>query len=140
MQMATRDAPLRNVFKYNTDDSCTLGWPRLRLVNSCICILRECVEAILAHTAERIQCIDGACLSAVRRTRWPRHVTSAHFDGCVNESDAARSERAGGQQQQQRGATTPHAVFVWDDSMAQVIGVDMVCCMRWPGICWILQG
>ena len=35
------------------------GWARLRLINSCICIIRDCVDTISAYAAEQIENIGG---------------------------------------------------------------------------------
>ena len=69
-------------------DGRALGWSRLRLLNSVVCVVRDCVDTILSHAAEHADRID----------------TDA-------ESGA-------------EGA--PRGVFLWDDSMSQVIGVDII--------------
>jgi len=70
------------------EDGRELGWSRLRLLNSVVCVVRDCVDTILSHAAEHADRID--------------------------------TDAEGGAE----GA--PRGVFLWDDSMSQVIGVDII--------------
>lgn len=89
-----------------------MGWSRLQLINSCLSVVRDCVDIILSHAAERSERIDRSA------SQWEQIPDNRH--------DQARSTQRGELQTATCSGSTPRGVFLWDDSMAQVIGADIV--------------
>ncbi len=89
-----------------------IGWSRLQLINSCLSVVRDCVDIILSHAAERSERIDSSA------SQWEQIPDNRH--------DQEGSSPHGELESTTCSVSTPRGVFLWDDSMAQVIGADIV--------------
>ena len=100
-------------------DHSAIGWSRLQLINSCLSVVRDCVDLILSHAAEHSARIDRSA------SQWEQ--AQAQGQGAVPadvdvDADAEEPETTSSRV----SVSTPRGVFLWDDSMAEVIGADIV--------------